>query len=88
MIGRPAITVRDVRNGVLWLLKVGARWKDLRSEYFSCQTGRRRFQQLARDIMIDRALQVFAEDLRERSGIDLRDAPIDGTFSFEKKGPF
>lgn len=87
-VGRPALPARDVLNGVLWILKTGARWKDLPSEYPSYQTCHRRFQQWVRDGTIERALQMLAEDLRERGGIDIREAFIDGTFSSAKKGVF
>ena len=88
MVGRPATPARDVLNGVLWILKTGARWKDLPREYPSYQTCHRRFQRWVRDGTVERALQVLAEDLRERGGIDLREAFIDGTFSSAKKGVF
>lgn len=88
MVGRPSIPARDVLQGVLWILKTGARWKDLPREYPSYQTCHRRFQQWVRDGTIERALQALAEDLRERGGIDLREAFIDGTFSSAKKGVF
>jgi len=88
MVGRPPVPSRDVLNGVLWILKTGARWKDLPREYPSYQTCHRRFQQWVRDGTIERALQVLAEDLRERGGIDIREAFIDGTFSSAKKGVF
>ena len=88
MVGRPATPARDVLNGVLWILKTGARWKDLPSEYPPYQTCHRRFQHWVRDGTIERALQMLAEDLRERGGIDIREAFIDGTFSSAKKGVF
>lgn len=88
LVGRPPVPARDVLNGVLWILKTGARWRDLPREYPSYQTCHRRFQQWVRDGTIERALQALAEDLRERGGIDLREAFIDGTFSSAKKGVF
>ena len=88
MVGRPPTPARDVLNGVLWILKTGARWKDLPREYPPYQTCHRRFQHWVRDGRIERALQVLAEDLRQRGGIDLREAFIDGTFSSAKKGVF
>ena len=35
---------RQVLNGVLWILRTGAPWKDLPSRYGSYQTAHRRFQ--------------------------------------------
>jgi hypothetical protein len=40
----------------------------------SYQTCHRRFQQWVQDGTIERALQALAEDLRERGGIDIREA--------------
>lgn len=87
-VGRPLTPAREVLNGVLWILKTGARWKDLPREYPPYQTCHRRFQQWVRDGTMVKALQVLAEDLRERGGIDIREAFIDGTFSSAKKGVF
>lgn len=87
-VGRPPVPARDVLNGVLWILKTGARWRDLPREYPPYQTCHRRFQQWVRDGTMERAVQALAEDLRERGGIDLREAFLDGTFSSAKKGVF
>ena len=87
-IGRPATPAKEVLNGVLWILKTGARWKDLPREYPPYQTCHRRFQQWVRDGTMEEALRVIAEDLRERGGIDLQEAFIDGSFSSAKKGVF
>lgn len=43
-VGRPATPAREVLNGVLWILRTGARWKDLPREYPPYQTCHRRFQ--------------------------------------------
>ena len=87
-VGRPATPGRDVLNGVLWILRAGARWKDLPREYPPYQTCHRRFQQWVRDGTMEEALRIIAEDLRDRGGIDLQEAFIDGTFSSAKKGVF
>lgn len=84
--GRPATPARDVLNGVLWVLKTGARWKDLPAQYPPYQTCHRRFQQWARDGTMENALHALTRDLHERGGIDIREAFIDGTFSSAKKG--
>ncbi len=47
---------RTVLNGVLWLLRSGARWEDLPSRYGSPKTVHRRFQQWARQGVIERLL--------------------------------
>ena len=84
--GRPRRPDRDVLDGVLWILKTGARWKDLPPQYPSYQTCHRRFQQWVRDGTLERTLQALAQDLKQRGGLDVREAFIDGTFSGAKKG--
>ena len=87
-VGRPEQPAREVLSGVLWILRTGARWKDLPREYPPYQTCHRRFQRWVKDGTMEKALRALAEDLRERGGIDLREAFIDGTFSSAKKGVF
>jgi len=42
--GRPWRDPRDVLDGVLWILRTGAPWKDLPPRYPPYQTCHRRFQ--------------------------------------------
>jgi transposase len=42
--GRPWRGPRDVLNGILWILRTGAPWKDLPESYPPYQTCHRRFQ--------------------------------------------
>ena len=41
--GRPRQDARSVLNGVLWILRTGAPWKDLPDRYPPYQTCHRRF---------------------------------------------
>lgn len=84
--GRPWRDPRDVLNGILWVLRTGAPWKDLPSRYPPYQTCHRRFQRWCRDGTIERILQGLAQDLFRRGGFDLSEAFIDGTFAGAKKG--
>jgi transposase len=86
--GRPWRDPRDVLNGVLWVLRTGAPWKDLPERYPPYQTCHRRFQRWARDGTFKRVLEALADDLAERGGIDVREAFIDGSFTGAKKGGF
>ena len=47
--GRPPWDDRAVRNGILWILRSGARWKDLSARFSSYPTCHRRFQQWVED---------------------------------------
>ena len=84
--GRPQRDRREVLDGILWILRTGAPWKDLPDRYPSYQTCHRRFQQWSRDGTLKRTLHALAEDLYERGRIDLTEAFIDGTFAGAKKG--
>jgi transposase len=84
--GRKERDPREVLNGILWILRTGAPWKDLPPRYPPYQTCHRRFQQWAKSGVFRRIVQQLAEDLSERGGIDIREAFIDGTFVPAKKG--
>ncbi len=84
--GRPARDRREVLNGILWILRTGAPWKDLPLRYPPYQTCHRQFQQWVRQGVFSRIAQELAEDLYERGQIDIREAFIDGSFAPAKKG--
>jgi transposase len=84
--GRPWRDAREVLNGVLWVLRTGAPWRDLPKRYPPYQTCHRRFQRWARDGTLKHVLATLAEGLRERGDLDLSECFIDGTFVVAKKG--
>jgi len=84
--GRPWRDPRDVLNGVLWILRTGAPWKDLPDRYPPYQTCHRRFQAWVRDGTLEQVLATLATDLQERGGIDVSECFVDGTFVGAKKG--
>ena len=84
--GRPRKGLRELLNGVLWILRTGAQWADLPDRYPPYQTCHRYFQEWCRDGTLERILHALAEDLYQRGGIDIREAFIDGTFAGAKKG--
>lgn len=77
---------REVLNGVLWILRSGARWRDLPGRFPPYQACHRRFQHWVRDGRLKRVLETLAEDLRARGDLDLSECFIDGTFVVAKKG--
>ena len=83
--GQPPQDARSVLNGILWILRTGAPWKDLPERYPPRSTCHRRFQQWIRLGVFDKILTALAEDLRDRGGIDLSEGFIDGTFKIEVK---
>jgi len=73
-------------NGILWILRTGAPWKDLPQRYPPHQTCHPWFKQWVRDGIFQRIAQELVEDLHERGQIDIREAFIDGCFAPAKKG--
>src|SRR5918992_1165811 len=84
--GRPWREAREVLNGILWILRTGAQWKDLPERYPPYQTCHRRFQHWVRAGVFGQILQALASDLRERGELDLSECFIDGSFIVAKKG--
>ena len=84
--GRPWRSQREVLNGVLWILRSGARWKDLPAHFPPYQTCHRRYQGWVRSGALRVVLETLAEDLREAGQIDLSECYVDGTFIAAKKG--
>src|ERR1044072_5465192 len=84
--GRPRRCDREILNGVLWILRSGARWCDLPDRSPRYQTCHRRFQQWVKDGRLERGLETLAEDLRTRGELALSECFIDRTFVVAKKG--
>ena len=84
--GRKPRDPREVLNGILWVLRTGAPWKDLPDRYTSHQTCHRRFQHWTKAGVFRCIVEELAAELQERGRIDLREAFIDGSFVPAKKG--
>jgi len=85
-VGRPRHAPRAVLGGILWVLRSGARWKDLPDRYPSYQTCHRRFQEWQANGTFERIAFTLGEELLARGRLDLRESAIDGTFASAKKG--
>jgi transposase len=84
--GRPWSDSRKALNGVLWILRTGARWEDLPPRYGPSSTVHDRFQKWRREGVLTAILQGLAEDLRARGKLDLSECFVDATFASAKKG--
>jgi transposase len=84
--GRPWIGNRAVIDGILWVLKTGARWCDLPAEYASPSTCWRRLKRWDEDGTWLRIWRTFIAELDERGRLQWETAFIDGTFASAKKG--
>lgn len=72
--GRPQANNRKIFNGVLWILRTGAPWRDLPEYYGPWQTVYKRFAQWEKD----GKLKEMFEHLRRNP--DMQDLCIDGTY--------
>lgn len=84
--GRPPRGDREIFNGVLWILRTGARWCDLPERYPPYQTCHRRYQSWVKSGVLRKILEALAEDLHRRGKIDLSECFVDATFVGAKKG--
>jgi transposase len=84
--GRPAQDLRKILNGILWVCRTGAPWKDIPNRYVPYQTCHRYFQLWVRSNVWPKVLRKLAEDLKDRGKIDISECFIDETFASAKKG--
>ncbi len=82
----PKHTDQAIMEGVLWVLKTGARWQDLPERFPPYTTVYQRFRTWEKAGVIRRALQALARDLKRRGKLDLSECSIDATFIPAKKG--
>jgi transposase len=84
--GRPRVDARRCLEGILWVLRSGARWKDLPRSFPSYVTCWRRFVEWSGEGVWDEAWRRLAQKLDERGRIDWKEGFADGTFASAKKG--
>ena len=73
-MGRPQTDNRKLLNGILWILRTGAPWRDLPECYGPWQTVYKRFAQWEKDEKLKKLFESF------REGADMQDLCIDGTY--------
>jgi transposase len=84
--GRPRVDSRQCLEGILWVLRSGARWKDLPRSFPSYVTCWRRFAAWSLSGVWDRAWERLIKQLDERGAINWSEGFADGTFAAAKKG--
>lgn len=84
--GRPPVPARACMEGILWILRTGARWKDLPKEFPSSTTCWRRLQQWTEAGIWEKAWARLLRKLDRKGSIDWDESMADGTFSAAKKG--
>jgi transposase len=92
--GRPRADDRRTLNGIpsassgqaLWILRSGARWKDLPAKYGSRSTCHRRLQEWQEQGVWERIWLAFLGTLDHLGKLDWSQAFLDGSFVPAKKG--
>lgn len=84
--GRPWADNRRVLEGILWVLKTGARWRDLPREYPSPSTCWRRLRQWEEQDIWLKIWRRFLSQLDQQGRLDWSESFLDGSFAPAKKG--
>jgi transposase len=84
--GRPRADNRDCLEGILWLLRTGARWRDIPVDLPSGCTCWRRLQEWAGEGILEEIHSRLIEELGESGQLHLKELVIDATFIRAKKG--
>lgn len=84
--GRPPINARECVEGILWILRTGARWKDLPKCFPSSSTCWRRLRDWTEAGVWAKAWARLLRKLDRDGEIDWDESMADGTFAAAKKG--
>ena len=84
--GRQWASNRACLEGILWILRTGARWQDLPERYPSPSTCWRRLKLWTDQGLWLKIWRVFLTELNRQKRLDWSEAFLDGTFSPAKKG--
>ena len=84
--GRPWASNRECVDGILWVLRTGARWRDLPSEYPSGPTCWRRLRQWEEQGVWLQAWRAMLAALNHDQLLDWDETFLDGSFVSAKKG--
>lgn len=84
--GRPRASDRECLEGILWLLRTGARWRDMPIDLPSGSTCWRRLVEWTGDEVLQHLQGLLVEQLGERGKLDLAELFADATFIRAKRG--
>ena len=84
--GRQRADDRACLEGILWVLRTGARWRDLPEAYPSPATCWRRLGEWEEAEVWEEVWRAFLSELDQRGLIGWEECFIDGTFAPAKKG--
>jgi transposase len=84
--GRPRANDRECLEGILWLLRSGARWRDVPVDMPSGCTCWRRLQEWAGEGILEEIHAQLIEELGTLGKLHLKELLADATFIRAKKG--
>ena len=84
--GRPRVDDRECLEGILWLLRTGARWQDIPVDLPSGSTCWRRLQEWAGEGVLETLHAILIQELGELGDLALEELLADATFVRAKKG--
>ncbi len=84
--GRPRASDRKVLEGILWILRSGARWQDLPDEFPHPSTCWRRLRDWEEQDIWLNIWRAFLAELNERQQLQWSESFLDGSFAPAKKG--
>ena len=84
--GRPWIETHRALEGILWILRSGARWQDLPEKYPHPSTCWRRLRDWEEQGVWLNIWRTFLSKLNEREQLDWSESFLDGSFASAKKG--
>jgi transposase len=84
--GRPRVGDRECLEGILWLIRSGARWQDIPVDLPSGSTCWRRMAEWAGSDVLEKIHAVLIRELDDLGELDLDELFADATFIRAKKG--
>jgi len=84
--GRPRASDRECLEGVLWLARSGARWRDIPLDLPSGSTCWRRLVEWAGEDVLEAVHAILIEELDALGELDFEELFADATFIRAKKG--
>ena len=84
--GRPRADDRKCLEGLLWLLRTGARWQDVPVDLPSGSTCWRRLQEWAGEGVLQEIQAILLVELDQLGRVDFEELLADATFIRAKKG--
>lgn len=84
--GRPRVPDKPILEAIFWILRTGARWKDLPDHFPDRSTCHRRFMEWTKAGFFECLFKKVVRKMNRGGNLALRECFIDGTFSAAKKG--